>query len=524
MRDHEFEVDRATAVAWREFQARLADRLAAMEEDDVVVVEAITGHEPEAGAAPYVQFCAYGPGMLRGEVAGNHVLDEPWQLDAQGVRTLGEIGYAAPTYAPDEEPDHGSLNHYVDVEQAEADRLAVMATRALRDVFGVPHPALLTGDVDAQDGDVTEGSAHERSDEPVAAFPHGGREELAAMVDRALTPYFGDEPRHDSDGDIPVVAGLSLFFVRVPEGVPVVELFGCVVTDVTDRKAARREVEILNRDVRFAKFRLSGDSIMVDLQLPAWPFVPEHLRAMVAMLTEMIGGIEDDLAERVGGRHVYDPRDLDDEQDASDDGAGEPDDATEDWDDEDSGDEDMEDLGDEGGGVTLVDDDITGDEADDVRDRARHAELVLAQLDAEQRGSVEPALAASICGHDVEVVLDLIRRDEQEEIGWRQARDAALAEGDTEGVAACESELRYAAASTRLLRRALRVVVEREAAREAARDAVREAEQAAAREAARLQEQTSAHRSRRRPLPPRPSRPQTVPDPTIEEVDPDIWG
>ena len=70
--------------------------------------------------------------------------------------------------------------------------------------------------------------------------------------------------------------------------VPVVELFGCVVTDVTDRKAARREIAILNRDARFAKFRLAGDSIVVELQLPAWPFVPEHLRAMVAMLTEMI--------------------------------------------------------------------------------------------------------------------------------------------------------------------------------------------------------------------------------------------
>ena len=136
MRDDEFEMDRATGVAWREFQAQLADRLAAMEEDDVAIVEAVAGHEPEAGAVPYVQFCAFGDGMLRGEVASNHVLDERWQLDAEALAALGELGYAAPTYAPDEEPDHGSLNHYVDLERTEADRLAVMATRALRDVFG----------------------------------------------------------------------------------------------------------------------------------------------------------------------------------------------------------------------------------------------------------------------------------------------------------------------------------------------------------------------------------------------------
>ena len=483
MRDHEFEVDRATVVAWREFQAQLADRLAALEEDDVAIVEAMVGEEPEAGAAPYVQFCAFGDGMLRGEVASNHVLDERWELGEEPVRALGELGWAAPTYAPDEEPDHGSLNHYVDVEQADADRLAVMATRALRDVFGVAHPALLCGDVaDEVSAPAAEGAAAERTDEPVAAFPHGGHEELSAMVDRALTPYFGHEPRHDSDGDIPVTAGLSVFFVRVPEDVPVVELFGCVATDVADLDAARREVEILNRDVRFAKFRVSGDSVVVDLQLPAWPFVAEQLRALMAMLTDMITKVEDDLVERVGGRHLLDLDDTDDE-----DG---------------SGDAPLEVEAEDEREVLI---DLVGD---DVRDRVSHAELVLAQLNAEKRGSVDPELAASICGHDAEVVLDLIRRDEQAEIAWRQARDVALEEGDTETVAACDSELRHAAASTRLLRRALRLVVEREAALDAAR----------------AEEQVGRQRPRRRSHPPRPSRPRTVPDPTIEEVDPDIWG
>lgn len=494
MRDHEFEVDRAAASAWREFQARLADRLAAMEEDDMMVVEAMVGEEPEAGAAPYVQFSAFGDGMLRGEVASNHVLDERWELGAPSVRALGELGYAAPTYAADEEPDDGSLNHYVDVAQAEADRLAVMATRALRDVFGVPHPALLSGDV-VDETTAVEGAAHERADEPVAAFPHGGHEELTAMVDRALTPYFGHEPRHDADGDIPVTAGLGLLFVRVLDELPVVELFGCVVTDVTDLDAARREIAILNRDVRFAKFRLSGDSIMVDLQLPAWPFVPEHLRAMVAMLTDMIAGIEDDLVERVEGRSVLAQPDEDDEGDES---AASTEPAAEDPDDTADADDELD----------LAEPTGHGPGARPPRDRATYAGLVLAQLNAEKRGSVDPELAASICGYDAEVILDLIRGDEEEEIAWRQARDAALADGETDLVAACESELRYATTSTRLLRRALRVVVEREAGLEAAR----------------LDEQSVRQRPRRRALPPRPSRSRTVPDPTIEEVDPDIWG
>jgi len=516
MRDHEFEVDRATAGAWREFQAQLADRLAALEEDDVAIVEAMVGEEPECGAAPYVQFCAFGDGMLRGEVASNHVLDERWELGEESVRALGELGYAAPTYTPDEEPDDGSLNHYVDVEQGEADRLAVMATRALRDVFGVPHPALLSGDVaDEASEPATEGAASDRTDEPLAAFPHGGHEELTAMVDRALTPYFGHEPRHDSDGDIPVTAGLSVFFVRVVDELPIVELFGCVVTDVTDVGAARREIAILNRDVRFAKFRLSGASIMVDLQLPAWPFVAEHLRGMVAMLTDMIAGIEDDLAERVGGRHVLDLSDADEDDAESDSDPDEEPEPTADErdvfglvpEDDDAAKERFH-LVTEGEGTDAARRDARRGRRPDPRDRGTYAEQVLAQLNADERGSVDPELAASICGHDADVILDLIRANEDQEIAWRQARDEALVLGNVEDVAPCEAELRHAAASTRLLRRALRVVVEREGTLDAAR----------------AEEQAGRQRPRRRPLPPRPSRPRTVPDPTIEEVDPDIWG
>ena len=483
MRDHEFEVDRATAVAWREFQARLADQLVAMEQDDVAIIDAMVGEEPEEGAAPYVQFCAFGEGMLRGEVAGNHVLDDRWQLDDQAMAALAELGWAAPTYAPDDEPDHGSLNHYVDVERTEADRLAVMTTRALRDVFGVPHPALLTGDVpDAEPAPANEAAAHERGDEPVATFPYGGRDELLALVDRALMPYFGHAPRHDTDGDIPVDTGRSVFFVRVPEEVPVVEIFGCIAVDVTDPVAAEREIAILNRDARFAKFRLAGDSVVVELQLPAWPFVPEHLRAMVAMLTEMITTHEGDLVARVGGRHLNDL--LDPEGPAAD---------------EDDPDETGEDEAREV---------ARGTRRQDVRDRLTYAELVMAQLNAEKRGSVGPELAASICGHDADVILDLLRANEEEEIAWRQARAAAVIEDDVEGVAACESELRYAAAQSRLLRRALRLVVESEATVDGEH----------------LPERPVRQRPRRLPRPPRPPRPRKVPDPTIEEVDPDIWG
>jgi hypothetical protein len=126
---------------------------------------------------------------------------------------------------------------------------------------------------------------------------------------------------------------------------------------------------------------------------------------------------------------------------------------------------------------------------------------VLLQLDAESPGSVTPELAAGICGNDVGVILRLIDSDSRDEIGWRQARDQAREQGDDETADVCEGERAQAERSVALLRRALRVVVERQAERDDGWPS-------------------------ETPAPPRrkPRRPRRVPDPTIEEVDPEIWG
>jgi hypothetical protein len=531
MRDGEgFEVDRAAGAAWRRFQARLADRLAGLGEDDILLVEALAGDEPEVGAVPYVQFCAWGDGMLRGEVSSDHVLAVERCLGAAGAQLLREIGYAAPTHTPDEGTDHGSVNHFVDAEQVDADRLAVMATRALRDVFGVPHPALLAGDVAGDDDVPVEGAAFERAEEADATYPHDGHEELTALVDRALTPYFGHEPQHDGDGDIPVEVGRTVVFVRVSESVPVVEIFGCVATDVTDHERALFEVNVLNRDVRFVKFRLVGDTVLADLQLPSWPFAPEHLRAMLALTCDVVEKVQDDLVARVGGRHLLD---TDEERCVRDGLDEEADDEADDeaWeDDEDTGgaeDADhapaAEELGpagevdgpagelggDEvGAGDGPPDEGLRGRAGERERRIATNAALVLAQLQADRADSVTPELAASICRYDLGLILDMLRAEEEEQIAWRQTRRAAVAAGDDDDlVEVCDGELDYSERSLRLLRGALRVVVERQAAQDAADPPpVIVPPRRPARKAAR------------------PKRPRRVPDPTIEEVDPDIWG
>jgi hypothetical protein len=88
--------------------------------------------------------------------------------------------------------------------------------------------------------------------------------------------------------------------------------------------------------------------------------------------------------------------------------------------------------------------------------------LTIMQLDADPEQTVDPPLAAKICGYDRDLVLVLINQCSWQEIAWRSHYEEVLGEGDTEEAAAAAHELRAWEDTTLLLRRALRVIVERD--------------------------------------------------------------
>lgn len=77
----DFDLDRSVSRAWKGFQARLADYLVGMTDEDSLVINVVAGEEPDEGSAPYVQFAGFGGDHVRGEVCGNHYLAEEYQLD-----------------------------------------------------------------------------------------------------------------------------------------------------------------------------------------------------------------------------------------------------------------------------------------------------------------------------------------------------------------------------------------------------------------------------------------------------------
>ena len=384
------DLDRVTAKAWRRFRAELADRIAGLRQGEVLSVEVeVAADETESGCAPYIQFSSGEADSVLGEVSGNQYLPAGHRLDKQARRRLVEIGWSRPR------PKHGLFNFGAEVDQSHADQLAVMAVTALQEVFAVIHPAFLVGD------------------DQLATRSHGPKH-LDQLVEQALLPLLGQTPDRDDDGDIRVESGTEVVFVRTGPRAPVITIWTEVAVEIGDLERAEFEVAVLSREQPFAKFVLVGDRILAQVLLPAAPFVPQHLRQMLAMMCALADEVGDDLAVRVSGKRFFEPDEVEET-------------------------------------------DLEGeDESSDIHP----AMLTLLQLDAERPGSVKPALAARVCEYDTELLLTLIRWNEEQEISWRTARDAANDAGDPDDEAdACEHERAHAQRTTKLLRKALRLVI-----------------------------------------------------------------
>jgi len=426
----EFDLDRRVAMAWAQLHSRLTAALTALANDETmnIVLPSAYDEDELAGAVPYLQFIGFDNGAVRGEVSSNHFLDERHRLsDAQGQALL-ELGWGAPATDPATDESY-SPNFYIDAEPRALPELADAVVGAIKDVFGVPHPSFLIAT--GLDGDTT-GAAHllglppptpaddsTPQDEALAVEPTD-RDHLVQLVDATLAPVIGGMPAHDDDGDIPIRSGSAIVFVRVAQDGPFIELFSPVLVEVEGSPLALERISQLNRWVRFVSFGWAAGTVHASMHLYCHPFVPEHLRHAVAVLTSVADRLDDELRLGLGGRVFFgeDKSSGTDEAPAEGEGAAD-------------------------------------EEADQ---ELPEALLTLIQLDAAAEGAVSAEEAAQICGRDRRNILDYIRLAEQQVIEWRSSADEALGEGDDEEAAACAHEGKAWQSTVDLLRSALRLV------------------------------------------------------------------
>lgn len=292
------DLDKATERAWRQLQLDLAQRIADLEEGEVLLLE-LEVPECEEVCAPYVQVVTSTPLHSRVEAVSNHYLSLEYRLDKAARRALRALGW--------EKPDDRTENYWLDIErgdEVDAQDAAGMMVRALREVYGVPHPAFLLDWADLADDD----EDVERGEEPLTI--EAGRAttpidaaHLHRLVTAALAEDLGQEPRTDDDNDFPFICGQSVVFVSVIDGpMPVIRIFARLVEDVTERDRAAYEVAVLNRDFRWAKFVLVDDAVLLRSEIPANPFAPHHLSFVLAEICDWVCQHASDTAYRAGGR------------------------------------------------------------------------------------------------------------------------------------------------------------------------------------------------------------------------------
>ncbi len=300
----EQELTVATEDAWRGFRQRVADHVAQMDDDDVLVMELADAVEDDddTGSAPYVQVCALDGSSVRVEAVGNAYLHSEFLITSSQEAAMLDLGWSE----PEEEPASGNFYDYF--ERRAADEVAVLLVATLRGVYGVPHPAFLDASGLERDPDLASSLPRPSEEEPeeLLRFAHD-RDLLQEFVDDALRRVF-PELRHDGDGDIPIVCGQSLAFVRVAANRPCVELFAEIVIDPTEEAdRVLLELDLLNAEHPMWSFYRRGSLVRMSYEMFAVPLVPMHLRMAVERFCDEVDEIARTLAVRVAGRRFLDP-------------------------------------------------------------------------------------------------------------------------------------------------------------------------------------------------------------------------
>jgi hypothetical protein len=310
----DFDLDRSTAQAWAEFQGRLSEVISLIDDTADLTIRTTSGGN---GPPPFVTLSSPRIGMIRCEAASNAVLGADFQLSAEQLTAMEQLGWQPPAVGGEEgytaASTQPSANFWIELPQAASDRMSELAVSALRDVYGVQHPVFLAPDQLAEalqpaQAPIEPESAitSEPSERPnlEATMPRNQRH-LNDLVDAELAEIYGYPPMRDAEGDVAIRVGSTMLFLRTSRDGQEVVLFAPVVHDVAGRSRATEVLNDLNVEARWVKFQLVKDRVFVTISVLSQPFVPTHLRQAVRILSDVADGIDNELAAKLHGRTTF---------------------------------------------------------------------------------------------------------------------------------------------------------------------------------------------------------------------------
>nr|WP_210438802.1 hypothetical protein [Nocardioides sp. SYSU D00514] len=191
-----------------------------------------------------------------------------------------------------EDWSEGETNHWLDVEQREADRAAVMVVRALREVYGVLHPVYLDADgIESERAarELPPTSSREEPDLDQVMRPRSV-EEVREVVDRAVSGLYEDAPQWDEDGDLPLPTGERVVWVTMSQQAPRILIHCMLLGDVEDGDPLLGELNRLNVAELGLTFLWRGDHVSVTREVPLDAVVPSVLASDIARVVTQVDG------------------------------------------------------------------------------------------------------------------------------------------------------------------------------------------------------------------------------------------
>lgn len=285
--------------SWPAFERTLATTIGSLDREFLVLDVKGTGR--------YVQVHARAREGLRAEAVSNAWLAERDRLDPDRLASLAALGWSPPTEAPAEQRGGGgSPNHHRDFPAPiAADEVAHLLVETLSGPFGARGPGGLAYRAFAASGGELQLPALGLMQRPAVARRDRRRparapepEPAEARVRRAVLAELrggtgAEELEFDRDGDaILDVEGVRCC-VRVIPSPLVVRVYAALELEIPPGSELSARVHELNAQLFLARIVVTADEhAFVSADLPAAPFLPEHLRAALEAVAELAPAVE----------------------------------------------------------------------------------------------------------------------------------------------------------------------------------------------------------------------------------------
>ncbi|HZE38862.1 MAG TPA: hypothetical protein VE172_08625 [Stackebrandtia sp.] len=319
MEDNAPDLTAKVATAWHDFTAALAAVLPGLPvgADLSLILDPTSAG---TGNAVYdVALSVPAESQIRADATSNATLPPGTaQLGRAAVGQLVALGWQPPGVL-DGTADRFGLDSPAD----EADRLATIVSRTMRDVYGAPHPAFLTYDYrPVGDGDgaslvlaparpLMRGEEPEDDDEPAPTPSAAGP--LADMVTTVVAAMQRTTPAHlaiDESGEISVRAGSAMVFIKPGDRPAIVDVYSPLLTEVAPTERLYRELSELTRRLPIGRLYYADGTIWASVPVYGRDFQPRHLMLAVESMTRLADDLDDRLQTKFGGRRFFDKQSI----------------------------------------------------------------------------------------------------------------------------------------------------------------------------------------------------------------------